>query len=466
MTNERSNGSSGAPEHRPGSLLRICFIAYRGNMHCGGQGVYLWFLTRELARLGHRVDVLVGPPYPDPMPFANAVTELPNERFWGKWFLEDRRHFIPQPRPLRIFGPLNFYELAASYLGFLPEPMAFSARAFREVASRLRAGTRYDIVHDVQCLGYGILGIRKLGLPVVTTVHHPLTVDRRASFERDQSLREAIGTMGFYPVAMQGFVARRLDGVFTSSTESARAIRRDFRIPGERIRMVANGVDTDLFRPSPHAERNAAEILCVGRASDPNKGIGNLIASLARLPQQLRLTLVDDDHPDNPARKLARRLGCADRLEITGRIDNAQLVRRYQRASLVVVPSRYEGFGLPAVEAMACGTPVVACAAGALAEVIRSIGGGVLVPPEEPEALAAAIADLMARPEARSMLGKRGNVRVNQVFAWPRIAGATADAYAEIIGGFRGDRGRPARITTSDKPGDQRAMRSSPFSTS
>ncbi|HEX9813700.1 MAG TPA: glycosyltransferase family 4 protein, partial [Myxococcota bacterium] len=399
-----------------------------------------------------------------PMPFANSVTAIPNERFWGKWFLGEPQRFIPQPRPLRIFEPLNFYELAASYLGFLPEPLAFSVRAFRAVASRLRAGKHYDIVHDVQCLGYGILGIRKLGIPVVTTVHHPLTVDRRASFERDESLREAIGTMSFYPVTMQGIVARRLDGLFTSSAASADLIHRDFRVPCERIRMVANGIDTEVFRPAPGVERDSGEILCVGRASDPNKGIGNLVEALARLPHHLRLTLVDDDHSESPARKRAQRLGCADRLHITGRIDNDDLVRRYRRAALVVVPSRYEGFGLPAVEAMACGTPVVACAAGALTEVIGTAGGGVLVPPDEPEALAVAIAHLMARPELRSMLGKRGSVRVNEAFAWPRVARATADAYAGIIEEFRARLGRPARMTTSDSAGSRRAMRSRPSS--
>jgi len=445
------------PEKRSGSPLRICFIAYRGNMSSGGQGVYLWFLARELARLGHHVDVLVGPPYPDPMPFANAVTEMPNERFWGKWFLAQRRDLIPQPRPLRIFQPLNFYELAASYLGFLPEPLAFSLRAFREVAARLRAGTHYDIIHDVQCLGYGILGIRKLGIPVVTTVHHPLTIDRRASFDRDESLREAIGTMSFYPVGMQGFVARRLDGLFTSSTVSAREIRRDFRVSTERIRMVANGVDTRLFRPATGTERNADEILCVGRASDPNKGIEDLIEALPHLPHPLRLTLVDDNHPNHPARKRAQQLGFADRLQITGRIDTDELVRRYQRASLVVVPSRYEGFGLAAVEAMACGTPVVACAAGALTEVVGEVGGGVLVPPNQPRALASAIADLMARPETRTMLGKRGSIRVKEAYAWPRVARVTADAYVQFIEDFQTRLGRPTRMTTSDNPGSRLA---------
>ena len=101
--------------------LRIGFVAYRGNMRCGGQGVYLWHLARELCALGHRVDVIVGPPYPDPMPFAQRVEELPNQQFWARWFARDPRALLPQPRPLRIFEPLNFYELCASYLGFLPE---------------------------------------------------------------------------------------------------------------------------------------------------------------------------------------------------------------------------------------------------------------------------------------------------------------------------------------------------------
>jgi glycosyltransferase involved in cell wall biosynthesis len=430
-------------------------------MQCGGQGVYLWFLARELARLGHHVDVFVGPPHPDPMPFARSVTLVPGEQFWGKWFGSDRSSFLPRPNSLRIFEPLNFYELAASYLGFLPEPLAFSARAFRAVAAQVRKGVQYDIVHDVQCLGYGILGIRNLGLPVVATVHHPLSIDRRASLRRDQSLRESIGTMQFYPTAMQSFVARRLDGLFTSSSVSAREIRRDFGVRSERIRMVANGVDTMLFHPDPDVQRNPTEILCVGRASDPNKGIENLIEALARLPHHLTLTLVDSDHPESSVRKRARELGCEHRLHVTGRVEADELVRLYQRASLVVVPSRYEGFGLPAVEAMACATPVVACAAGSLPEVLGVAGGGVLVKPNDPIALASGIADLMARPETRSELGMLGWKRVGEAYAWPRVARATAAAYEEIVDASRISRGLPARMTTSDRPGSTRASRSS-----
>ena len=176
--------------------LRIAFVAYRGNMNSGGQGIYLWFLAREMARLGHEVHVFVGPPYPDPMPFARVV-QLPNQQFWAKWVLGQTDQIVPRENPLQVLSPLNFYELVASRIGFLPELFAFSLRAFRRIADELRAGRRYDLVHDVQCLGYGLLGLQAMGLPVVTTVHHPLTVDRRASFIRDESLLQAIGTMKF-----------------------------------------------------------------------------------------------------------------------------------------------------------------------------------------------------------------------------------------------------------------------------
>ena len=181
------------------------------------------------------------------------------------------------------------------------------------MAARLRAGERYDIVHDIQCLGWGILGLRALGPPVVSTVHHPLTVDRRASFVRDETFRDAIGTMTFYPIGMQSFVARRLERLFTSSRVSARQISRDFGVAPERLRMVANGVDTEPLPPRPRGRARPNEILCVGRAGDPNKGIKTLIEALALLPPDVTLTLVDEDTPDNTGRKRARELGCEDR---------------------------------------------------------------------------------------------------------------------------------------------------------
>jgi glycosyltransferase involved in cell wall biosynthesis len=427
--------------------LRIAYVAYRGNMNSGGQGIYLWFLAREMARLGHEVSIFVGPPYPDPMPFAK-VEELPNRQLWAKWILGQRDQIVRADKPSDIFSPLNFYELGASRLGFLPEPFAFSLRAFHRLTREIRAGGHFDLVHDVQCLGYGLLGLRALGLPVVTTVHHPLTVDRRASFIRDETFDDVLGTMKFYPVGMQAFVARRLDCVLTSSEASARQIVQDFGVRPDRIRNVRNGLDTELFSPSADVKRSETDLLCVGRSADPNKGIRNLIAALARLPAHITLTLVDDDSPENQVRRWAREVGVEARLRLTGRVEASQLVDLYRRAALVVVPSRYEGFGLPAVEAMACETPVVATNAGALPEVIGLTEGGVLSERDDPDALASAIRKLLENTQARALMAKRGRERVVEKLSWPRVAAATAAVYAETVDSSR--RGRPTTTITSE----------------
>jgi len=108
-------------------------------------------------------------------------------------------------------------------------------------------------------------------------------------------------------------------------------------------------------------------------------------------------------------------------------------VNLYRRAALVVVPSRYEGFGLPAVEAMACGTPVVATSAGALPEVIRVGSGGLLVPRDDPDALAKAVATLLEQPQLRREMGTRARPLIEATFSWPRVAERTARIYQEVV---------------------------------
>ena len=150
--------------------LRIALLAYRGNMQSGGQGIYLWFLARELARCGHEVHVLSGPPFPDAMPFARSVVRVPNEGFWARRFQKDPAALLPRPDPFAVFEPLNFWEYAATWFGFLPEPFAFSVRAVRTLLARIRGGERFDLIHDVQSLGWATLLLRAVGLPVVNAM--------------------------------------------------------------------------------------------------------------------------------------------------------------------------------------------------------------------------------------------------------------------------------------------------------
>ncbi len=415
--------------------MRIAFLCYRGNMKSGGQGIYLHSLTRELAQLGHEVDVFVGPPYPDPLPWAR-VFPLENQMFWGKRFDKRRGAFLPAPDPFAILRPLDFFEFAATRFGFLPEPFAFSVRAAGAVLRQMRAGTRYDLVHDVQSVSYGLLFLQALGLPVVTTIHHPLSIDLRSSLARDRTFSERKGSLTFYPVRTQARTARRLAGVLTSSQASGRAIARDFGVPKRRIHDVRNGVEL-TERPTRRARSARPELLFVGRCGDPNKGLEFLLEALALLPHDVGLRVLDYFPAFTPLEKTLRALHLEERVRFTGKVSSAELEAAYRSASAVVLPSLFEGFGLPAIEALAAGTPVVASHAGALPEVIADAGAGTLVPPRDPAALAKAIGELLERWEDAHQQALDALPRIEAVFGWRPTAERTVAVYKRVISEWR-----------------------------
>lgn len=416
--------------------MRIAFLCYRGNMQSGGQGIYLHALTRELARLGCHIDVYVGPPYPDPLPWAREL-RIENQRFWGKRFDKRPGAFLDRARPLSIFRPLDFYEFAVTRFGFLPEPFAFSLRAAGALVREARRGARYDLVHDVQSVGYGLWGLQAMRLPVVTTIHHPLSIDLRSSLARDRTFAELKGSLTFYPVRSQARVARRLAAVLTSSQASRAAIAQDFGVRPERIHDVRNGVE--LPPPATRRARPArSELLFVGRCGDPNKGLEFLLQALALLPHEVGLRVLDDFPGFTPLEKTLRGLGLVDRVRFSGKVSSDELSRAYRDAAIVVLPSLFEGFGLPAIEALAHGTPVVATRAGALPEVIADAGTGLLVPPRDPPALAKAIAETLERWDDAHREALAARPRLESVFGWRPTAERTLRVYERVLREWHG----------------------------
>jgi glycosyltransferase involved in cell wall biosynthesis len=407
--------------------MNICLLSYRGNPYCGGQGVYLYFLSRELAKMGHSLTLLVGPPDPWPMPWARTI-RVEALNLWGV-----RHNFLPSSAPWSIFRPLNFFEFAATRLGFFPEMLIFSFRALCTLG-KIFPRQRFDVFHDIQSLGYGLLLVKRFRRPLVTMVHHPLTIDFHHSLERDQDFKEKYYTVVFYPLGMQGRVIRRCDRVLTSSRETAREIERAFRVPADRIRNVANGLDTDFFRPGKVTSRQKNRLLFVGNTDDPKKGVPYLLHSMAYLPDKITLRIVDNGAPVKSfAPGLVKELGLGRRVAFTGKLSAEALREEYRSAQVAVVPSLYEGFGLPAAEAMACGTPVVTTPAGALPEVVGEDGAGVLVPPRDPRALAEGIRQVLENREQGEKMGRSGRERVEQLFSWRRVAERTVAVYKELI---------------------------------
>jgi glycosyltransferase involved in cell wall biosynthesis len=411
--------------------MRLAFLAYRGNMKSGGQGVYLYALTRELAALGCQIDVFVGPPYPDPMPWAR-VFKLENQMFWGKRFDPKPGAFLDPERPWRIFRPLDFFEFAVTRFGFLPEPFAFSVRAARAVLRELRSGQRYHLVHDVQSVGYGLLYLQALGLPVVTTIHHPLSIDLRSSLSRDRTFAEMKGSLTFYPVRTQARVARRLAAVLTSSEASRSAIASDFGVRPERIHDVKNGVEL-AAPPVRRAKPAQPELLFVGRASDPNKGLEILLEALALLPHEVTLRVLDHLPELTPVERSLKALHLEERVRFSGKVSAESLTRAYCEAAVVVLPSLFEGFGLPAIEALAAGTPVVASRAGALPEVLGAAGTGRLVPVRDAPALAKAIAEVLEQWDDEHAQALAARARLEDTFGWRPTALRTRAVYERVL---------------------------------
>jgi glycosyltransferase involved in cell wall biosynthesis len=348
--------------------LRIAFLTYRGNPRCGGQGVYTRHLTREIAALGHRVDVWSGQPYPVLDPGVRLI-ELPSLDLWN----EEQFFRVPSLRELR--DPINVAEWLMTITGGFPEPRTFMLRALRFYRA-LAATERYDVVHDNQSLGGALLRMEKL-VPMVATIHHPITVDRRIALRSTRSFVKRLGLRRWYSfIPMQLRVARQQRHIVTVSEVAARDIGHEFSIDRSRLHVVPCGVDVDTFRPLDEVERRPDRLITTVSGNIPLKGFYFLLEAFAALRRErpsLTLTVVGSDGNPETIRRM-RALDLNEAVRFTGWITTDELVHLYAQSTLAVVPSLYEGFGLPAAEAMACKVPVVSTHGGALPEVVGADG--------------------------------------------------------------------------------------------
>lgn len=412
-----------ASVHRP---LRIALLSYRSKPHSGGQGVYVRHLSRELAARGHHVEVFSGQPYPD-LDEGPVLRKVPSLDLYR----DDDPFRTPRREEVRDWT--DALEVAMMWGGAFPEPLTFSVRALR--ALRARPGD-FDIVHDNQGLGYGMLGVRRLGVPLVTSIHHPISVDRRLDLA-GRNWHERLDKSRWYGfVRMQGRVARRVGPLLTVSSSAQADICRDFRVKPGKVHIIPLGVDTRLFHPRPEQPRVPGRIVAVTSADLPLKGLPTLLRAVAKLVTEHDAHLVVIGSPSAATREQLAQLALGERVTFASGLPDAEYARVLASAEVAVIPSLYEGFSLPAVEHMASGTPLIASKAGALPEVTGD--AAVLVPPGDPEELAAALRGLLGDEEARAEHAERGLARVRERFAWPAVAAATEAMYQQVINGEPG----------------------------
>jgi glycosyltransferase involved in cell wall biosynthesis len=410
--------------------MRIALLSYRSKPHCGGQGIYIRHLSRELTNLGHQVEVFSGQPYPELDPGV-TLTKVPSLDLYR----EPDPFRIPKPREFRDLVDVEEF-LTMCTAGF-PEPKTFSTRVARLLKDRV---DDFDIVHDNQVLGYGMLEVEKMGLPLITTLHHPITFDRRidlaaAPWRKKLSVRRWYGFL-----RMQGKVARRARKILTPSQASKRDIVKDFGVDPARLQVILLGVD-DGFVP-PRVPRVPGRILAMASADAPMKGIATLLEAFAKLrtERDVELLLVTRPQPGGRTEQLIDRLSIGDSVRFVHGVSDAELVDLMGSAEVACVPSLYEGFSLPTAELMACATPLVVSRAGAIPEVVGPDGECAdLVTPGDVGELEGAVAALLDDPERRERMGRAGRQRVQELFSWRAVAAATAAAYEEVIADYRRD---------------------------
>ncbi len=409
----------------PDDPLRIALLVYRGNPHSGGQGVYTRELAKELVALGHQVTVLSGQPWPQ---LTEGVGFVPVPSL-------DLYHpdhpFRPPVRPSAYRSWIDLLEVALMSTGAFPEPLTFSLRARRLLAGR-RAD--FDLIHDNQCLGRGIAGLLDDGWPVIATLHHPITVDRALDLSHAETRRRKLGLRRWYSfLGMQMRVLPRIPRIVTVSESSRRDICSQMGARPEQVHIVPVGVDLDNFCPLPGVAEVPGRIVCTTSSDMPLKGLVPLLEAVAKLRTErpeVELHVVGGPRQGSAIPAHLDRLGLEEAVVFHKGIESSAITRLYASCQVACVPSLYEGFSLPAVEAMACAVPLVATSGGALPEVVGPDGGaGLLVPPGDPEALAVALGRLLDDPALRSRLGEAGRVRVLERFTWRRCAEETVAHY-------------------------------------
>jgi glycosyltransferase involved in cell wall biosynthesis len=405
--------------------MRIALLSYRSKTHCGGQGVYVRHLSRGLVELGHDVEVFSGQPYPEGLDPRVRLTKVPS--------LDLYREPDPFriPRPSELHDRIDVLELLATWTAGFPEPKTFCLRVARLLADRL---DDFDVVHDNQSLGTGLLTIAELGLPVVATVHHPITRDRVLDVAAAKWWRKPLVRRWYGFAEMQKQVARRIPELLTVSSTSAADIAEDFGVSPSQLHVVPLGVDTELFTPAEHRVRN--RIIAIASADVPLKGVSHLLHAVARLrvERDLELQLVAKLEPNGPTEKLIAELGISDIVHSSSGVTDAELAALLSSAEVACIPSLYEGFSLPAVEAMASGTPIVASRAGALPEVVGVDGDCArLVNPGDVDDLTRVLGELLDSPLELRRLGVAGRRRAVDVFSWESVAAQTVSVYERAM---------------------------------
>ena len=409
--------------------MKIGLLSYRSNPFSGGQGIYVKHLSLALTKLGHQVDVISGPPYPDLHEDINLI-KIPSLNLFE---LEDNLR-LRSFRPSFLFNLADFREWLGVLSGSFPEPYAFGKRVNIYLD---KTSTDYDLIHDNQSLCYELINIQK-EIPLVTTIHHPITRDRRLALEAAATWKERLSINRWHSfLRMQKKVAPQLNRIVCPSNQSKADVIEELKVNEENVNVVLNGIDLDSFTRDERVEQKPYRIITTASADVPLKGLKFLIEAMTEIIEEIpeaHLMVLGRAKEKGDIAKQISRLNLEEKISFHSGLSQSEVVSLYSSSHICVIPSLYEGFGFGAGEAMACGLPLISTQSGGLKEVIGQ--EAVIIEAASSEAIVKAVKDLFSNKEKQLALSRAGRKRMEKEFNWMKAAEAYEKIYSKTIKEF------------------------------
>ena len=394
--------------------LNIAILSYRSARFGGGQGVYIRDISFALSLMGHRVDVISGPPYPE-LHDGIKLIELPGLNLFETFAFRDRLNkFIKKKSKTND----DYYEFFSTLIGGFPELRTFGNRANKFLDSN----KDYDIIIDNQSISYGMIEIQKR-FPLVEIIHHPITFDFKFELASTKKIKYKISRYLWYSfLIMQKKVAPKLKTIVTPSKSSKNGIVGEFNCKSSNITVINNGLDYEEFAPISNIERNKNRLITTASADVALKGLDFSLKALKLLKKnnpKIHLIIIGAPKKNGHTEKLIKKLNIEDNVIFKKNISKEKIRELYSTSSIAIVSSLYEGFGYPVIEAMSCEVPLIATNISSIPELVRSYG--ILIDPQDEKKLSFNIEKVLNNYDDYKDNAIKGRQHVIETFNWSKI---------------------------------------------
>ena len=404
-------------------------MSYRSAPFGGGQGIYVYELSKALNNIGHNVDVISGPPYPELIADIELI-KLPGLNLFSTFKFRERLKIFFHTKNKSLD---DWYEFSSTLMGGFPELQTFGNRANMFLSDK-----HYDAVIDNQSISFGMIDIQK-SKPLIEIMHHPISKDYFYDLKFARGLVQRLSKMRWFSfLKMQKKVAKQIKVVVTPSLNSKQDIHHDFKVPMQNIQVIPNGIDFNTFCLLPNIVPRANGVITTASADVPLKGLDFSLHAIARLKSEypdINLTVIGSPRAEGHTERLIRKLKLEEQISFKTNLTKEEITHEYAKSSVAVVSSLYEGFGFPVGEAMACATPLVATNVASIPEITGSFAQ--LIPAEDSEAIYQGIKNIFQSPQKYKIQAELGREHIIENFNWTKIGHVYEELLFKTINDFK-----------------------------